>query len=534
MVSKTFQGDYGAAVAPADSSSALAAWLVEAAANDGSTLTIEPGSYHWATTNGPTNGLTNATISAYGATVDALFIGNAGLVQESYAQSARIQTTTPGANSVTVIGSNDGTLIAPADATLFSVDDWIMVCGLGLQAVGGSWPPNFQWNEFRKITGIAGNVISFVEPLANTYRSTWPLVDAQPVAINIGTSTLTCATHELSEAANAIFTTSGALPTGITAGVTYFVKNLSGPNFQISATSGGAAITLSGTQSGTHYYHSNNGGELAGPATIYRMLPQFDGTQIYLGLRCTAVGTFVGGGKSLTMQDMIFTDLGPAPSAGKSIVIRNCTIGTQNEVDKCVEYLEYDGCTGTQIHCQSPIGGRMLIKNCNVTTINGTARITEINGGSFNEVIRGPVFFGHSDSIRATNAAITSTRQVVLGPDPAIFTAFANGTFTCPNLTAGGGGAVVGVWQWAIPGGTYFFAFYDGAIHDTPDVGSRVTFVITDVRQDATNTYVDTNIAGALPTPTFGGQPANVYLAEATMSQEWTSSGRMIVSVSSY
>ena len=48
------------------------------------------------------------------------------------------------------------------------------------------------------------------------------------------------------------FTTTGALPTGITAGTTYYVLQLTSSTFNISATPYGAAINTSGSQSGTH------------------------------------------------------------------------------------------------------------------------------------------------------------------------------------------------------------------------------------------------------------------------------------------
>lgn len=49
------------------------------------------------------------------------------------------------------------------------------------------------------------------------------------------------------------FTTTGALPTGLTAGTTYFVKTVLGADtFTVSATKGGTVINTSGTQSGTH------------------------------------------------------------------------------------------------------------------------------------------------------------------------------------------------------------------------------------------------------------------------------------------
>jgi hypothetical protein len=47
------------------------------------------------------------------------------------------------------------------------------------------------------------------------------------------------------------FATTGALPTGITAGTNYYVINRTSTTFQISATSGGSAINFTGSQSGT-------------------------------------------------------------------------------------------------------------------------------------------------------------------------------------------------------------------------------------------------------------------------------------------
>lgn len=47
------------------------------------------------------------------------------------------------------------------------------------------------------------------------------------------------------------FTSTGALPTGLSVGTIYYVVNTSSNTFQVSATVGGAAITTSGSQSGT-------------------------------------------------------------------------------------------------------------------------------------------------------------------------------------------------------------------------------------------------------------------------------------------
>lgn len=64
---------------------------------------------------------------------------------------------------------------------------------------------------------------------------------------------VTCAlTTSLTEGQGVVISTTGALPTGLIPGQTYYVKNLTVSNFSLSATPGGAAITTTGTQSGTH------------------------------------------------------------------------------------------------------------------------------------------------------------------------------------------------------------------------------------------------------------------------------------------
>jgi hypothetical protein len=55
----------------------------------------------------------------------------------------------------------------------------------------------------------------------------------------------------LSEGTAVSFSTTGALPTGLTAGTTYYLRNVSGLTANLSATPTGSLITTSGTQSGT-------------------------------------------------------------------------------------------------------------------------------------------------------------------------------------------------------------------------------------------------------------------------------------------
>lgn len=79
---------------------------------------------------------------------------------------------------------------------------------------------------------------------------------------SVGTATMTVASpavvtktlHRLTTNDKIFFTTTGALPTGVTSGVTYYViaTGLTIDSFQFSATLGGAAVNTSGSQSGVH------------------------------------------------------------------------------------------------------------------------------------------------------------------------------------------------------------------------------------------------------------------------------------------
>ena len=76
-----------------------------------------------------------------------------------------------------------------------------------------------------------------------------------PVAttINIGTSTFsTVSNHGYLEGNPLKLSTSGTLPTPVVAGTIVYAKDVTAATYKVSATSGGAAITLGGSQAGTH------------------------------------------------------------------------------------------------------------------------------------------------------------------------------------------------------------------------------------------------------------------------------------------
>jgi len=70
--------------------------------------------------------------------------------------------------------------------------------------------------------------------------------------VSIASPAVLTTSINLTDGMELIFDTTGALPTGLNVGQIYYVINSSGLSCNLSATSGGAAITTTGTQSGVH------------------------------------------------------------------------------------------------------------------------------------------------------------------------------------------------------------------------------------------------------------------------------------------
>jgi len=85
------------------------------------------------------------------------------------------------------------------------------------------------------------------------------LISTQTVTISIASPAVILLTNLLPPNTPVRLTTTGALPTGLTANTTYYVVNISGLTCNLSATPGGTPITTSGTQSGVHTLNSATG-----------------------------------------------------------------------------------------------------------------------------------------------------------------------------------------------------------------------------------------------------------------------------------
>jgi len=91
-------------------------------------------------------------------------------------------------------------------------------------------------------SAMSSGPISIASPYS---PQTFTVTIASPGVVTVPTTLLpTGTTVEL--------TTTGALPTGLSTGVTYFVVNPSGLTFQLALTANGTPITTTGTQSGIH------------------------------------------------------------------------------------------------------------------------------------------------------------------------------------------------------------------------------------------------------------------------------------------
>lgn len=80
-----------------------------------------------------------------------------------------------------------------------------------------------------------------------------PDVPGQTFTVTIASpGVVTSVAHGFLANDQVVLSTTGALPTGLVAGTAYFVRNQTANTFELSATSGGASINTTGTQSGTH------------------------------------------------------------------------------------------------------------------------------------------------------------------------------------------------------------------------------------------------------------------------------------------
>jgi hypothetical protein len=141
------------------------------------------------------------------------------------------------------------------------------------------------WNKpdtTRQPVRCAGTKWQALDPSAYTFTNLYE----DTARSSMGTATITIASpgvvsftaHGLDVTDPVQFTTTGALPTGLSINTTYYVKTVVDANsFTLSATAGGSVINTSGTQSGTHTLYKFNASFLTNGSTqpvVYSMFNQ--------------------------------------------------------------------------------------------------------------------------------------------------------------------------------------------------------------------------------------------------------------------
>lgn len=100
-------------------------------------------------------------------------------------------------------------------------------------------------------TGVTVNTPYYIfNRTSTTYNLATTAGQYQTATISIGAPAVITVGTAPNNGDVVTFSTTGTLPTGIVAGTNYFVVNRTSTTFNISATSGGSAITTSGSQSG--------------------------------------------------------------------------------------------------------------------------------------------------------------------------------------------------------------------------------------------------------------------------------------------
>ena len=240
---------------------------------EGQTLVVDPtatstGGLVFAT---PTTGASQTQLDNLGLAASV----NAGAITISLKQSDG--TTDPAAGTGAVIigvrgspstsGSfNSRSVVAPLSVTISSGTTFGMIAN----------QDNSLWVYAVDSDG-AGTMVLATSPVYNDDSLLRDIsIESNAATIDISTSTITSNNHGFQNNDGVVFTTTGALPTGLTVGTRYWVVNATTNTFQVTDILANAALTLSGTQSGIH--------------TVHVASPRLVSTMAYTGVAVRLIG----------------------------------------------------------------------------------------------------------------------------------------------------------------------------------------------------------------------------------------------------
>lgn len=248
-------------------------------------------------------------------------------------------------------GATSITLLNIADAARFTTG--YIVCLMGMCLQNSGYPQNNHFFELNTITNIVGAVLTMETPLVNYYSQDWP-----------------------------------DFPT-------------TNPTSQPDR--GGAACIFP-------ILNTDDGNFLSWPV----LNQAFDQEIVIRNL--TIEGTpnpndnFNTNTKSALFEDCHFPQASPTPQTSKSWIMRRCDVPSQfTEVDKILEYLEFDTCTLRDLRVQSSSTNMMVVTDTTVTTLGmGCTKNNVFTRCTTPRMDFNPTFFGCSETVRITDCTISS------------------------------------------------------------------------------------------------------------------------------
>jgi hypothetical protein len=144
----------------------------------------------------------------------------------------------------------------PCDEGIYSLFKYSLTTTTSINVLNLEWPiSQVDADSYNIVSGVE---IGFVLVSGNNVYQSWRRSTVVTITI-ASTAVVTYTTHGLTNGEAIIFSTTGALPTGLTAGTPYYIRSVDANSFNLYDTSAHAAaggatgrVATSGTQSGVH------------------------------------------------------------------------------------------------------------------------------------------------------------------------------------------------------------------------------------------------------------------------------------------
>lgn len=260
-------------------------------------------------------------------------------------------------------------------------------------------------------------------------------------------------------------------------------------------------------------YNDGNASEVdaGGPATLYALHSDWNCTLEYQGLTIDQTQQdIICLGRAITFRDCVCTSgTKLIPTQNELYSVYNVSMpGSSIEIDKLIKTMVWDNSPVSIIQFQSSSTDLLTMTNTTVGSgISGTPKVATFDNCTIAGLQPGCYVYGRSDETTITNSVVSSF--VAAG---ALDTGAHDGSNPGINIIAT---MAAGIISWpntrhapafAVPG-TY--CMWNGAAE------TETLFKIIDVTQDATTTYIQTDLAGGFPAVPLGGGKLNIRVHPA-------------------